>query len=129
MSWPGDIKTKLTAIQQIIILRILRPDKVVPAVERMITEELSAEFISPPPFNLELSFKDSAPTIPIIFILSPGVDPISEIEKLAKNMGVRGKMTPLSLGDKQGPIAEAALDRAVGEGGWVILQNCHLAGS
>ena len=68
-------------------------------------------------------------TIPIIFILSPGVDPISEIEKLAKNMGVRGKMTPLSLGDKQGPIAEAALDRAVGEGGWVILQNCHLAGS
>ena len=127
--WPGDIKSKLSVFQQIIVLRIIRPDKVIPAIEKMIVTELGAEFISPPPFNLELSFKDSGPKIPIIFILSPGVDPISEIEKLAKSMGVRGKMTPLSLGDKQGPIAEAALERATGEGGWVILQNCHLAGS
>jgi len=128
MPWPGDIKSKLSVFQQIIVLRILRPDKVVPAIEKMITEELGHDFISPPPFNLELSFKDSASTIPIIFILSPGVDPITEINKLAKNMGVKNK-TSLSLGDKQGPMAEAALDRAIGEGGWVILQNCHLAGS
>ena len=63
----------------------------IPAIEKMILTELGAEFISPPPFNLELSFKDSGPKIPIIFILSPGVDPISEIEKLAKNMGCAGK--------------------------------------
>ena len=128
MAWPGDLKQKLSPFQQIIILRILRPDKVVPAIEKMITEELGHDFISPPPFNLDLSFKDSAATIPIIFILSPGVDPITEINKLAKNLGIKNK-TSLSLGDKQGPMAEAALDRAIGEGGWVILQNCHLAGS
>ena len=126
--WPGDIKLKLTPFQQIIVLRIIRPDKVVPAIERMIVEELGQEFISPPPFNLELSFEDSSRTIPIIFILSPGVDPISEIEKLAKSMGVKGKMSSLSLGNGQGQYAEAAFERATGEGGWVILQNCHLAG-
>ena len=128
MPWPGGIDQKLTQFQKIIVLRILRPDKVVPAIEHMIKLELSEEFISPPPFNLEISFKDSGPTIPIIFILSPGVDPITEINKLAKSMGIKNK-TSLSLGDKQGPMAEAALDRAIGEGGWVILQNCHLAGS
>jgi len=109
------------------VLRILRPDKGIQAIEQLITQELGPEFISPPPFNLELSFKDSKPDVPIIFILSPGVDPISEIEKLAIKLGLRGKMEPLSLGDGQGPKAEAALDRAISTGGWVILQNCHLA--
>lgn len=35
---------------------------------------------------------------PIIFILSPGVDPINEIYKLADKMGSRGNIIPLSLG-------------------------------
>ncbi|CAG9332270.1 unnamed protein product [Blepharisma stoltei] len=125
--WPGGWKEKLAQYQQIIVLRILRPDKGIQAIEQLITQELGSEFISPPPFNLELSFKDSKPDVPIIFILSPGVDPISEIEKLAIKLGLRGKMEPLSLGDGQGPKAEAALDRAISTGGWVILQNCHLA--
>ena len=50
--------------------------------------------------------------VPVVFILSPGVDPISDIEKLALRKGFKNKMTALSLGDGQGPIAEAALDRA-----------------
>ena len=116
-------------MQQAIVLRILRPDKVIHAIEKIIVKELGPAFVSPPPFNLEMSFKESTVKVPLIFILSPGVDPIIEIEKQAIKKGLKNRMTPLSLGDRQGPIAEAALDRALGEGGWVILQNCHLAGS
>ena len=128
-SWPGGWKNKLSKFQQLLVLRIIRPDKVVSSIEKLIVEELSSDFISPPPFDLELSFKDSENNVPIIFVLSPGVDPISEVEKLAAKMSMKHRMEAISLGDGQGVKAEAALDRAIGEGGWVVLQNCHLASS
>ena len=127
--FPGDWREKLTALQRVIILRILRPDKVISAMEKLIVSVLGKNFISPPSFDLSKSYKDSSPKTPITFILSPGVDPIIEIEKWALKKGMKNRLTPMSLGDRQGPIAEAALDRAFGEGGWVVLQNCHLAAS
>ncbi|KFG46067.1 dynein heavy chain family protein [Toxoplasma gondii MAS] len=36
---------------------------------------------------LESSFKDSANTTPIFFILSPGADPVKEVESMGKKAG------------------------------------------
>jgi dynein heavy chain len=66
-------------------------------------KELGPKYIQPPPFDLEKSFVDSDNKTPIIFVLSPGADPISELKKLAERKRV--KWQSLSLGQGQGDSA------------------------
>jgi len=95
--WPGTWNT-LTMFRKLIVLRILRPDKVITAIQKLIKKdkELGAKFITPPPFDLAKSFVDSTNKTPIIFVLSPGADPMSEIAKLSGTKKVR--FEALSLG-------------------------------
>ena len=111
---------------------------------------------------------------PLIFILSPGADPGSNLYRFAgemlgltwkiQDLGLESKsphglhplaqprkgreVASISLGQGQGPKAERLMDiatkdrfvviflvstrirhRVLQDGGWVLLQNCHLATS
>jgi len=54
---------------------------------------------------------------------------MSTLIKFATDSGVLDKMHPISLGQGQGPIAEQLIVANQASGGWVVLQNCHLAKS
>lgn len=77
---------------------------------------------------LESSVKNSSPTTPIFFILSPGSDPVKEVEKLGKKYKIEaGKnFWNVALGQGQDIYAMTKLDLAHKEGHWVMLQNIHL---
>ena len=62
------------------------------AVRKYISTHLGQTFTEIPPFDLSISYGDSSKTKPLIFILSPGSDPLSKIEKLSKSMMVADKM-------------------------------------
>jgi len=66
---------------------------------------------------------DSDATIPIFFILSPGADPVKEVEKLAKiNKIEPGKsFWNISLGQGQDEIARRRIEEGNKEGHWVML--------
>ena len=98
-------------------------------MKEFIRRELSDEFIESPPFDLPAAFHDSTPISPLIFILSPGADPIPNLQNLAKQHGVEDRLKILSLGQGQGKIAQKYIESGQANGEWICLQNCHLSSS
>ena len=73
-------------------------------------------------FNLEESYEASSCDTPLVWVLSPGSDPMSELLALADKVGFGRKLRGISLGQGQGPIAEMKVAEAIDEGTWVVLQ-------
>ncbi|XP_058067045.1 dynein axonemal heavy chain 12 [Anopheles bellator] len=123
---PWDEKTN--RFEKLIVLKTVRPDKFVSAIGEFVASEMGPPYVAPPPFDIARSYEDSNCLTPLIFILSPGADPMNALLLYAEKMGFEETFQSISLGQGQGPIAERIIERAQQEGSWVCLQNCHLAG-
>ncbi|KAF1322385.1 Dynein heavy chain, partial [Globisporangium splendens] len=118
---------RVSPFKRLLGLRCIRPDLLVVGVQKFLVEEMGEKFVKPPQFDLALCFADSNVSSPLVFILSPGSDPISSVLKFADSLHQKAEM--ISLGQGQGPIAERMIVRAREAGTWVVLQNYHLAPS
>jgi dynein heavy chain len=127
--WPSDMHLKCKTIEKALVLLAIRPDALVAIQQAMVIEKLGPAFLEPPPFNLEVSFSTSTPQVPLIFVLTSGADPGSVLYKFAVSKDMKEKLKLISLGQGQGPKANAELDNGTVNGCWVVLQNCHLATS
>jgi dynein heavy chain len=121
---PNGWSDKLTPFERLLALKAIRPDKLIPAIIDFVSGELGQRFVEPPPFDLVGSFRDSAPTIPLVFVLSPGVDPMNALIRFAESKKIA--IESVSLGQGQGPHAETLVQSGSTKGFWVVLQNCHL---
>ncbi|XP_065685160.1 dynein axonemal heavy chain 1 isoform X1 [Hydra vulgaris] len=126
---PLQWENRLDAFQKLLVLRCICADKLTNGMQDFVALHLGQRFIEPQNSDLAQLFKDSSPTTPLIFILSPGTDPAAALYKFAEEMRFLKKMSSISLGQGQGPRAEAMLNAAMERGKWVFFQNCHLAPS
>uniref|UniRef100_A0A1A8IU56 Dynein, axonemal, heavy chain 11 n=1 Tax=Nothobranchius kuhntae TaxID=321403 RepID=A0A1A8IU56_NOTKU len=125
---PQDWKNK-TSLQKLIILRALRPDRMTYALKKFVEDSMGTRYVETVRLEFEKLYEDSGPSTPMFFILSPGVDPLRDVEKLGLKLGFsidQGTLHNVSLGQGQEEVAERVLTAASKEGHWVILQNVHL---
>lgn len=105
---PAPWDSKMNDFQSMMILRCIRPDKMIPAITKFVTKKLGDKFVQPPPFDLAKSYTDSNCCAPLIFILSPGADPTMALLKFADDKGFGGKrFNSISLG--QGQVSENSI--------------------
>lgn len=127
-SLPQPWESKLTNFQRLLVLRVFREEMLVFGTREFVGRELGKFFTESPPFDLNGCYRDSKPETPLIFVLSPGADINDYLLELAKQEGKEGSgLKIISLGQGQGPIAEALMKQSKETGDWVCLQNCHLA--
>ena len=111
---PGEWDKSLDKLEKLLVLRCVRPDKCVPAIQNVVEASLGRRFIEPPPFDLGAAFNDSSVGMPLIFVLSPGQDPMAQLLKFADGRGFGGNRTQaISLGQGQGPLAQRLLSEAL----------------
>lgn len=122
--------------RKLLVIRCLRPDRMSSALAKWIRQSLpngrafidcdaSLSFYK----VLSSSFEDSTSTTPFFFILSPGADPVKEVEALGKTMiGLQANVNyhNVAMGQGQDEIAMQKLELGSKEGHWVMLQNIHL---
>ncbi|XP_039299154.1 dynein heavy chain 7, axonemal-like [Nilaparvata lugens] len=117
---------KLSHFQKLIILRIFRADKLVPAIKVFVETHLGEHYVVSQQFDLEKSYQESSNITPLLFIQCAGVDPMTNLIQFAEKMQYKNKLQILSLGQGQGELASKTVEKAKLEGSWVCLQNCHL---
>jgi dynein heavy chain len=90
-----------------------------------VEEKLGAKYTEGKIVSFVRSYEETDKATPVFFILSPGVDPLKEVESLGKKLGFTGdkrNFHNISLGQGQEVVAEDALELAAKEGHWVVLQ-------
>lgn len=92
------------------IIKVLHEQKMIGAIKKYVGSAIGDKFTESPPFDLGGAFVDSMNSTPIIFVLSPGADPISYLLNLAEQKGMKDKLKIISLGQGQGPIASKLIE-------------------
>uniref|UniRef100_A0A670KBP0 Dynein axonemal heavy chain 10 n=1 Tax=Podarcis muralis TaxID=64176 RepID=A0A670KBP0_PODMU len=125
--YPMHYGSSLSDFQKLLLLRCFRVDRVYRAVTDYVTVTMGVKYVQPPVISFEAIFEQSTPNSPIVFILSPGSDPASDLMKLADRTGFGGnRLKFLAMGQGQEKVALQLLENAVARGQWLMLQNCHL---
>ena len=114
---PGEWEGKLSLFQRLLLIRVMRPDRVTAAMAGFVRTMMGARYIDQPTFNMKDTFEDSSAPTPLFFVLFPGVDPGGDIEKLGRELGftlANGRYKSISMGQGQEKNAEDALVKYAG---------------
>ena len=126
-TFPSKYGQSLSPLQQLMLLRCFRVDRVYNAVTRFVMGRMEEKYVTPPVISLDNIFDQSSPHSPVVIILSPGADPAGDLQKLAEKLGFGGnRLKLLAMGQGQEKVALQSLETATQRGHWLMLQNCHL---
>ena len=132
MPLPGEYKASVKPFSLLLLLRAMRPDRLVTALTTFVSNQLGKEYVVAKPFDMATTYEESSKSTPTFFVLFPGVDPTVWVEGLGRKLGFtseNGRFLNISMGQGQEAPAEKALKNYAKHGGWLMLQNVHLMSS
>jgi dynein heavy chain len=80
---PGDYSSRLSKFEMLLLLRCLRVDRVVVGITHFVIQTLGSRYVTPPVLDYHTIFRQSSPTTPVVFVLSPGADPAFDVFRWA----------------------------------------------
>lgn len=107
--------------ERLIVLKAFRPEKLLFAFQNYVMDEIGQFFVESPSATMDVIYADTDVKTPLIFVLSAGADPTSSLIKFAKDRNFVEKLNVISLGQGQGPKAEALIRSSKKNGEWVML--------
>ncbi|KAJ3166591.1 Dynein heavy chain 5, axonemal [Geranomyces variabilis] len=121
---PSGYHNTLDGFRRLLLVRSWCLDRTMMIAKQYIAESMSQRFAESQILDLDALLNESDNRTPMICLLSTGSDPSADIENLSKKYKIDIKA--ISMGQGQEVHARKLLSAFMTNGGWALLQNCHL---
>ncbi|KAM6082368.1 dynein axonemal heavy chain 8 [Chlamydotis macqueenii] len=121
---PDGYNSSLDTFRKLLLIRSWCPDRTVSQARKYIANSLHEKYTEPVILNLEKTWEESDTRTPLICFLSMGSDPSIQIESLARKLKLECRT--ISMGQGQEVHVRKLIQMSMQQGGWALLQNCHL---
>ena len=115
----------LDTFRKLLLIRSWCPDRTLAQARKYIAASIGDRYAEAVLIDIKEVWEESTTKIPMICLLSLGSDPTSAIKELAKKQKLECR--DISMGQGQEVHARRLVTAFQESGGWVLLQNCHLA--
>ncbi|XP_041488031.1 dynein heavy chain 5, axonemal [Microtus oregoni] len=121
---PNAYDKSLDCFRRLLLIRSWCPDRTIAQARKYIMDSMGENYAEGVILDLEKTWEESDPRTPLICLLSMGSDPTDSIIALGKRL--KRETRYVSMGQGQEVHARKLLHQTMANGGWVLLQNCHL---
>lgn len=112
------------AFSKLLLIRSWCPDRILPQARHYVNASQGKRFTEAVILNYQALYDESNNRTPLICFLSMGSDPTDYIKSFSKKM--KAECRDVSMGQGQEIPSRRILNQSFVDGGWVLLQNCHL---
>ncbi|KAM3614047.1 uncharacterized protein V6R79_009044 [Siganus canaliculatus] len=121
---PNSYDQSLDCFRRLLLIRCWCPDRTIAQARKYIADAMGEKYAEGVILDLEKMREESDPRTPLICFLSMGSDPTDSIIALGKRLKFETRY--VSMGQGQEVHARKLLQQTMANGGWALLQNCHL---
>ncbi|KAM6127972.1 dynein axonemal heavy chain 8 [Pterocles gutturalis] len=121
---PDGYNDSLDTFRKLLLIRSWCPDRMLFQARKYIANSLHEKYTEPVILNLKKTWEETDTRTPLICFLSVGSDPSVQIDSLARKLKLECRT--ISMGQGQEVHARKFIQMSMKQGGWVLLQNCHL---